>query len=303
MLGFLPAPLTGALIGVLFALNTIFWSIPVYFFSLLKLLTPKGPLRRAMARCADFSAQTWVGCNSVLTDWLLPTRFEVRGVEHLNLRGQYFICSNHQTWNDIHVLQKTFHGKAPFFKFFLKQELIWVPVLGLAWWGLDFPFMKRYSQEQIARNPALRGKDVETTRKACEKFADLPVAIFNFLEGTRFTQAKHDRQQSPYRYLLKPKAGGFAFTLAAMGERLHAMLDVTIVYPEGAQQFWDFLCGRVKRVIVDVRQLQIPAEFFHGDYEADPVFRKRVQDWVAQLWADKDKRIAELRAEAGLPNG
>jgi 1-acyl-sn-glycerol-3-phosphate acyltransferase len=41
------------------------------------------------------------------------------------------------------VLQRIFHGRIPFLKFFLKQELIWVPVIGLAWWALDFPFMKR----------------------------------------------------------------------------------------------------------------------------------------------------------------
>lgn len=296
MLGFLPGPILGSLMILLFALNTVFWAIPIYILSLLKLLAPKGAARRWVSLWADLCAQTWVGCNKLISDTLLPTRYEVRGVEKLDLRGQYFICSNHQTWNDIHVLQKTFYGKAPFFKFFLKQELIWVPVLGLAWWGLDFPFMKRYTPAQIAKNPELRGKDIETTRKACEKFQGLPVSIFNFLEGTRFTPAKHDQQGSPYRHLLKPKTGGFAFTLAAMGERLNAMLDVTIVYPEGAKTFWEFMAGRVGSVIVEVRQLQIPAEFFGGDYEGDAVYRKRMQDWVAQLWADKDARIAELLA-------
>lgn len=294
MLGFLPGPILGCLMIVLFVLNTVFWAIPIYSLSLLKLLTPKGRARRALSLAADFCAQTWVGCNKLLSDTVLPTRFEVRGVEKLDLHGQYFICSNHQTWNDIHVLQKTFYGKAPFFKFFLKQELIWVPVLGLAWWGLDFPFMKRYTPEQVAKNPALRGKDIETTRKTCEKFHDLPVSIFNFLEGTRFTPAKHARQGSPYQHLLKPKTGGFAFTLAAMGSRLNCMLDVTIVYPEGATTFWNFMAGRVRSVIVEVRQLQIPAEFFVGDYEADAAYRKRMQDWVGQIWADKDRRISEL---------
>lgn len=298
MLGFLRGPVLGGLMILLFALNTLFWAIPVYFFCLLKLLAPGAAARRALSRCADFCAQTWVGCNKRLSDSLLPTRYEVRGVERLDPRGQYFICSNHQTWNDIHVLQKTFYGKAPFFKFFLKQELIWVPVLGLAWWGLDFPFMKRYTPEQIARDPSLRGKDVETTRKACEKFRGLPVSIFNFLEGTRFTPAKHGQQGSPYRHLLKPKTGGFAFTLAAMGGQLNAMLDVTIVYTDGAKSFWDYMAGRVEKVIVEVRELQIPDDLFGGDYEADPVFRKRMQDWVARLWAEKDARIGELLASA-----
>ncbi|MES2883458.1 MAG: acetyltransferase, partial [Pseudomonadota bacterium] len=166
------------------------------------------------------------------------------------------------------------------------------------WWGLDFPFMRRSTPEQIAKNPALKGKDVETTRKTCEKYEGVPVAIFNFLEGTRFTKAKQAKQGSPYRHLLKPKAGGFAFTLSAMGGRLHTLLDVTIVYPEGAKTFGQFLGGRVGKVIVDVRKLDIPAAFSQGDYEGDAVFRKSVQDYVAKLWAEKDERIGSLLAEA-----
>ncbi len=296
---FLPAPVLAVVVGISFALNTCFWFVPILSFSLLKRLTPKSALRRAIARAADQAAQSWVGCNAWLSDVLLPTKIEATGLAELDAKGQYFICSNHQTWNDIHVLQKTFYQKAPFFKFFLKQELIWVPLLGLAWWGLDFPFMKRYSAAEIAKNPALKGKDIETTRKACEKFAGLPVSIFNFLEGTRFTPAKHAQQNSPYRHLLKPKAGGFAFTLSAMGPKLRSFLDVTIVYPEGPKTFGQFLRGEVKRVIVEVQSREIPAHFFAGDYEGDAAFRAEVQAWVAALWAEKDARIAVIQHKLG----
>ncbi len=67
----------------------------------------------------------------------------MQGVDSLHQRGWYLVSSNHQSWVDILVLQRIFHGRIPFLKFFLKQELIWVPVIGLAWWALDFPFMKR----------------------------------------------------------------------------------------------------------------------------------------------------------------
>lgn len=291
------AYLRGTLVAVLFALNTVFWFIPIIILSLIKRAMPTRGAERVVARANDACAQSWVGCNKVLAQTLLPTRYDIRGVETLDKGAQYLICSNHQTWNDIHVLQQTFYGKAPFFKFFLKQELIWVPVLGLAWWGLDFPFMRRSTPAQIAKNPALKGKDIETTRKTCEKYEGVPVAIFNFLEGTRFTPAKHDQQGSPYRHLLKPKAGGFAFTLSAMGGRLHSLLDVTIVYPEGAKTFGQFLCGDVKNVIVEVRQLPIPPAFSVGDYEGDAAFRKTVQDYVAGLWAEKDARIGQILSE------
>jgi len=224
----------------------------------------------------------------------MKIEWDVRVDADLSPQGQYLVCANHQSWNDIFVLMQTFGARAPFFKFFIKQELIWVPVLGLCWWGLDYPFMKRYTPEQVAKDPSLKGKDLETTRKACERYRNQPVLILNFLEGTRFTRTKHDRQQSPYRHLLKPKSGGFAFTLSALGERLSSLLDVTIVYPDGAQGFWDFMAGRVRRVVVEVRQLRIPSDLFAGNYEGDPVFRQRFQEWIAVLWQDKDRRIAEL---------
>ena len=68
----------------------------------------------------------------------------------------------------------------------------------------------------------------------------------NFVEGTRFTAAKHAQQQSPYQHLLRPKAAGIAFVLGAMGGQLRSILNVTVVYPGGARELWDFLCGRVK---------------------------------------------------------
>ncbi len=298
MLSFLPGWLCGAFVMSLLVMNTLLWVIPLYTFALLKLIMPTRRLRDFASRAAAKCGQHWASINTWLGDQLLPTRWQIRGVEKLNPKGQYLVCSNHQSWNDIYVLMKAFDRRAPFFKFFIKQELIWVPVLGLAWWGLDFPFMKRYSPAFLSRHPELRGKDLETTRQACERYRSLPVTILNFMEGTRFTQAKHDQQKSPYRHLLKPKSGGFALALSALGENINHLLDVTIVYPGGALGFWDFVAGRVRSVIVEVRQITIPHEMYTGSYEEDPQFRKRFQAWIADLWAEKDARIAVLLAEA-----
>jgi 1-acyl-sn-glycerol-3-phosphate acyltransferase len=299
MLTHLPAPLTGALMLVLLVVHTVAWASVVYVGIFLKVIAPGRRARDAASRLTAWLAQQWAVLNTVYVRALLKIDWRIRIDADLSPKGQYLVCSNHQSWNDIFVLMQAFGRKAPFFKFFIKQELIWVPVLGLCWWGLDYPFMKRYTPEQVARDPSLKGKDLETTRKACERYKNQPVLILNFLEGTRFTKAKQAKQQSPYAHLLRPKAGGFAFTLSALGERLSSLLDVTIVYPQGPQGFWAFLCGKVRSVSVEVRQLRIPAELFAGDYEADPEFRQRFQGWIAALWADKDRRIGEMRAEAG----
>jgi 1-acyl-sn-glycerol-3-phosphate acyltransferase len=209
------------------------------------------------------------------------------------MKEWYLVICNHQSWVDIVVLQRIMHGKIPFLKFFLKKELIYVPLLGLAWWALDFPFMKRYSQSFIKKNPHLKGKDVETTRKACAKFKHKPVSVMNFIEGTRFTNEKHRKQNSPFEHLLKPKAGGIGFVLEAMGGSLHKIVNITIYYPEGIPTFSDFLAGKIKQVDVNVEVSTIGDEII-GDYVNDRPFKIQFQKWVNQLWLDKDQKLVEF---------
>lgn len=300
MLQHLPAPLTGCILSLLLVLNTLICATPLYLLVIVKLLLPKGGARNAVSRAISAIAQRWATHNVWFTDHLLPIRWDIRVDVEIDPNAQYLVCANHQSWNDILVLIKAFGRRAPFFKFFLKQELIWVPVLGLAWWGLDYPFMKRHTKSQIAKNPALKGKDIETTRKACEAFRHQPATVLNFLEGTRFTAAKRLAQESPYQYLLRPKSGGFAFALGALGDRLKAMLDVTIVYPQGSRGFWDFLAGRVRHVIVEIRKLELPSPLSPVRYEDDAEYRARFHAWIASLWAEKDQRIGGLLVESGV---
>ncbi|MFQ5420069.1 MAG: acyltransferase [Anaerolineae bacterium] len=294
MLHFLPDFVLGSLALLLMILNTIFWCVPLYAITLLKLI-PIPLWRRGCTQALIWIAENWIGTNKAIFRLTQRADWEVQGAENLKYDGWYLVNSNHQSWADIFVLQSVFNRRIPFLKFFLKQELIWMPVIGLAWWALDFPFMKRYSKAYLEKYPEKRGKDLETTRKACEKFQFTPVSVMNFLEGTRFTPAKHARQESPFRHLLRPRAGGIAFVLGAMGERIQSMLDVTIVYPEMIPTFWDFLSGRVSKVIVRVEELKIPTEFFHGDYLNDPQFRQRFQQWVNQLWQQKDGVIDQMK--------
>lgn len=303
MIHMLPGPVQGVFMALLLTVNTLFWASLVYLVVLLKLLTPSGSSARdALSRLASKLAQNWAAGNSAASNFFQRIEWDIRFNADLHPKGQYLVCSNHQTWNDIFVLMRVFGRRTPFFKFFLKQQLIWVPVLGLAWWGLDYPFMRRSTNDQIKKNPALKGKDLETTRKACEKFRNQPVLILNFLEGTRFTKTKQINQKAPYKHLLRPKAGGFAFAMEAMGDKLESLADVTICYPDGAVGFWQFLCGKVQRVIVDVRPLVIPEELaaglLKGEYEENNAFRKKFQLWMGEVWMQKDARMAHM---LGLP--
>jgi 1-acyl-sn-glycerol-3-phosphate acyltransferase len=294
MLNFLPAPLVGVIATVLLVLNALFWVPILLFFAALKLAIPIEAVRRRLAPVLLFIAEAWISCNSAWMALTQRTSWDVQGIEGLDYRSWYLVNCNHQSWVDILVLQHLFNRRIPLLKFFLKQQLMWVPVMGLAWWALDFPFMRRHGEEYLKKHPGMRAKDQEATRRACEKFALIPTSVMNFLEGTRFTPAKHQRQRSPYRYLLKPKAGGIALALNAMGDKFRAILDVTIVYPDGAPTFWHFLCGKVKRIVVRVQTVPVPKELAAGDYAGDPAIRDAFQKWVQQLWLAKDAQIAAL---------
>jgi len=278
----------GVLASLALGLNTVIGVGLLLPVALVKLLLPFDAVRRVVDPCLNAIATQWIAFNTRWMAWVGDTRWDVQGLEGLDPRGWYLVSSNHRSWVDILVLQRVFNRRIPMLKFFLKRELIWVPVIGLAWWALDFPFMQR-------RGGASGVRDLARARRACEKFSLVPTSVINFLEGTRFTPAKRAAQQSPYTHLLKPKVGGLATAVATLGSQFHKLLDVTVVYPDGAPTFWTLLSGQLRAVTVRVEQREIPAELLAGDY-GDTSFRRNMQDWINGMWADKDALIARLIA-------
>lgn len=278
-------------------LNTLLHALPLFAVALLKAVLPGKGLKRMCNGALAGLAESWIGVNNLMLGWFTPTRFQVQLPSGLKADGHYLVLANHQSWVDILVLQKVFNRRIPFLRFFLKRQLFWVPVLGLAWWALDFPFMGRYTHRQVARNPELAKRDTEAVRRACAKFRDIPVAMMNFVEGTRFTPEKHARQEAPYRHLLKPRSGGVAFVIDAMGDGLHAILDISIAYPAGRPTMVDLMAGRVPEVRVLVRERPIPAALTAGNYQQDREFRARFQQWLNGLWQEKDADMERLLAD------
>jgi 1-acyl-sn-glycerol-3-phosphate acyltransferase len=291
--------IVGTMATIGYFINTVFWVIPIVIFSFLKLI-PIRPWQTVISHLLDGCATSWISVNTINQKLTHNTQLEVSGIETLTLRDWYLVISNHQSWVDILILQRVLNGKIPFLKFFLKKELIWVPFLGIAWWALDFPFMHRHSKSFLAKNPHLKGKDLQNTQKACEKFRFKPVSVMNFVEGTRFTQQKHNRQGEVFNHLLKPKAGGMAFVLGAMGTQLHKLLDITIYYPQGIPSYWDFVCGRVNTVQIKVNILSVEellnSDAFSNAYFDDPAQRVKFQKWLNQLWSEKDTLLKQMSA-------
>ena len=280
----------------LYVINTVFWALPIFVLSLFKLI-PISQVRGVINILLDFCASRWISVNSVIQNIVTPFRIHLSGDTNLTPKDWYLVISNHQSWVDILVLQRALNGKIPFLKFFLKKELIFVPILGLVWWALDFPFMRRYSKSFLAKHPHLKGKDLETTKQACEKFKFTPVSVMNFMEGTRYTDEKHQRQSSPFQGLLKPKSGGIGFVLTVMGEQLHKIVDVTIYYPKQIPTFAEFLSGKVREVYMHVNVMEISSELI-GDYSSDTEYKKKLHAWVNDLWQQKQATLLELESQA-----
>ncbi len=294
MLHFLPAPINGAIASTLMLFNILFWVPVLLLVATVKLLLPFKRVRLAVDPLLLRIAEAWIAGNSGWMRLTQPLQWEVNGLQDLSPRQWYLVICNHQSWVDILVLQHVLNRRIPLLKFFLKKQLIWVPIMGLAWWALEFPFMRRHSEAFLQKHPEERGKDAATTRAACEKYALVPTSVMNFVEGTRFTPAKQQRQQSPYRHLLKPKAGGISLALDAMGEKFGAVLDITIAYPDGTPNFWQFLQGRAPRVIVQARTLAVPRVAANAAGDPSQALRELCQVWINQLWTDKDALLDKL---------
>ncbi|ARD24056.1 MULTISPECIES: acyltransferase [Shewanella] len=286
------AKIKGSIAFICYVINTVFWVIPILIFSIFKVL-PINIIRKICSYILDNCASAWITVNGVIESILHPTKIRLTGDSQFSEKEWYMVIANHQSWVDILILQRVFNRKIPFLKFFLKQQLIYVPVLGLAWWALDFPFMRRYSTAQLKKNPKLKGKDIEITRKSCEKFKHKPVSVMNFVEGTRFHPGKHTKQASPYRHLLKPKAGGMAFALDAMGSQINKLVNVTIYYPDKIPSYWEYICNGLDEVHVDIQVTTIP-DAMRGDYSKDREFKIEFQNQLNQLWLEKDNKISEM---------
>ena len=294
----LPAWAVGVITWMVMLPILVFWGGSVCVLGLIRAVIPLRPVQDLLAGLGAAAASQWVASNQLVYRVLLAPAWQTEIREKLDPKKSYLVICNHQAWADILILFDLMHGRIPFLRFFLKHELIWVPIIGVGCWALDMPFMKRHSREAIKANPALRGEDLATTRRFCEKFKARPIAVVNFPEGTRFSEEKRVSKGSPYRHLLRPKAAGLSFVLNAMGDQFGGIIDVTIAYqPTEKALTWSWMCGEQNQMKVHIDTLPIPPEMIAGDYEGDEAFRARFQDWVNGLWSRKDARLERMQTE------
>ncbi len=278
-----------ACISIAIATVSVCAVLLVWWFHLA--IAPKAS-KPAIQKRMDYIIIWWTTANRWMIQRLNLVSPEIHweGREHLSPAQWYLVVCNHQTWADILLLQTYLLDDIPPLKFFTKSQLIWLPFVGQAMYALGFPFVKRVSREQIKKNPSLRSADKDNVMKTCEGLKNHPSAILNFAEGTRRTEEKHRLQDYAFKHLLKPKAGGINYTLDGMSSHLNGLVDVTIIYPDGAPRFWDFLQGKSGRVIFDARYRPLPE--FSGEQAGETQHKAEVAQWVQRLWEEKDALIS-----------
>jgi 1-acyl-sn-glycerol-3-phosphate acyltransferase len=280
--------------ATLVILNTAIVSLIMAICAIAKLLVPVPITQRFFSQKANQTMWCWATINKFLLTLFNKVEWEVTGQESLNKNSWYLVISNHISWTDIVVLSALFKDSMPITKFFVKKQLLFVPFVGLACWALDMPFMRRYSSDYLLKNPEKRIADMKSTRKACEKFQKIPTTIVNYVEGSRVTSLKQQQTNSPYLHLLKPKAGGIAYTLAAMGEQFDSIVDVTLAYPKNREMpFKDLLMGKMKKIVVHIDIIHITEEV-QGDYFSNAIYKQQFQQWLSNIWQKKDQRLDEI---------
>lgn len=275
-------------------LNSAICSIAICVVAVFKFALPSQALKAKGTQVSNKIMWLWATINSAILNISNRVEWDIQGGDELKKEGWYLMISNHLSWTDIVVLCCVFKDRIPMPKFFLKQQLLYVPFIGMACWALDMPFMRRYSREYLIRHPQKRGQDLATTRRSCAKFKHTPTTVVNYVEGTRFTEQKQRKSKAGYEYLLQPKTGGIAYTLAAMGDQFDSIIDVTLAYPENTDKpFKDVLMGKMTKIVVRTKVLPVD-DNVRGDYFNDKPYKRQFQQWLGGVWQEKDELLKQV---------
>lgn len=265
--------------------------VPIIILGLLRIIVPSKVLKKILTDGIEHSALFWVSINHFIFRYLLFAKITIIGAEHVDAKKNYLVIANHQSWLDILMLEEALYRRSGFSRYFIKKNLLHIPLSGWACRILYYPSMHRITKSQLAKNPERRGQDVETTKRACRKLKGIYFKLNNFPEGTRFTEEKYAKQAGKYQYLLEPKTGGIAHALYILQDHLDGILDLTILFAKKPNVLKFFL-GMPCPVTIVVKKLPITPDLI-GQYENDQAYRIHIQQFVSSLWQQKEALIKE----------
>ena len=269
------------------AVATFLGGLLISLVSPLKLFSPTQKLSYQLAAgiagfWADF--MRWL-LTTIQTDYVITG-------DRLDPRGTYLILANHQSWIDIMMVMVVLGKGTTLPRFFMKWELVYMPVINICAWVLDFPIMRRYTQEDIKDRPELKNRDFDYAHEVLSRNPERQCVVVNYAEGTRFTPEKHRKNRSPYKHLLKPKVGGPQLALDCLRGRLDGIIDITLAYPGAKVSVWRLMAGRVPKVMIHVERIELPDGL---DKPPETLAElKAFRGWMNSIWVKKDARIDQM---------
>lgn len=298
MLSFLPGWLLCPLLLLFATSYTAAISLTIFIVSCVRYTLLWSPgAASALIRVNNRLMGWWLYGNHLTLRLFTCAEVHVTGEIGEDESASQIIVSNHISWLDTLVIGEITRNRLPVPKFFLKHSLLYVPFVGIACWGLGMPFMRRYPPAYLLRHPELRNRDIETTRKICETFRDIPTTFVNFPEGTRFTEEKREKGGAPYRNLLTPKPGSLALAIGSLNT-FSRIISVTLYYPDNKESpFKDMLFGRLGRIYISLREIPITDDL-KGDYTGNKQFKHSFQIRLRERWQEKDETLQKMKEQA-----
>ena len=298
MLSFLPGWLLCPLLLLFATSYTAAISLTIFIVSCVRYTLLWSPgAASALIRVNNRLMGWWLYGNHLTLRLFTRAEVHVTGEIGEDESASQIIVSNHISWLDTLVIGEITRNRLPVPKFFLKHSLLYVSFVGIACWGLGMPFMRRYPPAYLLRHPELRNRDIETTRKICETFRDIPTTFVKFPEGTRFTEEKREKGGAPYRNLLTPKPGSLALAIGSLNT-FSRIISVTLYYPDNKESpFKDMLFGRLGRIYISLREIPITDDL-KGDYTGDKQFKHSFQIRLRESWQEKDEILQRMKEQA-----
>ncbi|MEJ6070005.1 1-acyl-sn-glycerol-3-phosphate acyltransferase, partial [Psychrobacter sp. 16-Bac2893] len=121
--------------------NSMLAGPPVWIMGAAKAVTGAAIADKAVIDVTNY----WINSNNAMIDNILPDKdWRISLPDDIHTKGKYLLVSNHQSWVDTSIVQYISEKRLPLTRFFTKFELIYIPVIGQAFYFLDFPMMRRH---------------------------------------------------------------------------------------------------------------------------------------------------------------
>ena len=248
--------------------------------------------RRAFRKVNREVADWWWGMCVILSRRIYGIHLELYGDE-VPMRENAVVLANHQQMPDITFLMILARSRDRLgdLKWFVKDQLKWVPGVGWGMVFLDCVFVKRDWTADAA--------SIEQTFSRILR-DQVPLWLVTFPEGTRLKPNKLTASQDyaaknglpTLQHVLLPRTKGFVASVAGLRKHLDAVYDVTIAYEKGVPTLWQYVKGLAP--VAHLHLHRVPMDELPEEDEA-------LAAWLMERFEQKDRLLEGFYRDGVFP--